>query len=177
MQVSARSFCALGACVHDTLHCGSTRISVASTPYSNPHLNPNLNPNPNPNPTGTYVFNASSCEECPSGYYAPTAQVDACLECDAGDHTKVASKATTCSACDGGTYSEGLAVNCSACSVGTASNSRASVCYECDAGKYSHGGAATCIACRAGTYQNQEGSESCMNCTLVSRGLHRPPRT
>ena len=46
---------------------------------------------------GTYVFNALSCEECPSGYYAPTAQVDACLECGAGFHTKAASKATTCS--------------------------------------------------------------------------------
>ena len=43
--------------------------------------------------SGTYVLNASSCEECPSGYYAPTAQVDACLECGAGDHTKAASKA------------------------------------------------------------------------------------
>ena len=80
---------------------------------------------------GTYVLNALSCEECPRGYYAPTAQVDACLECGAGDHTKVASKATTCSSCDGGTYSEGLAVNCSDCSAGTASSSRASACTTC----------------------------------------------
>ena len=80
---------------------------------------------------GTYVLNALSCEDCPRGYYAPTAQVDACLECGAGDHTKVASKATTCSSCDGGTYSEGLAVNCSDCSAGTASSSRASACTTC----------------------------------------------
>ena len=80
---------------------------------------------------GTYVLNASSCEDCPSGYYAPTAQVDACLACDAGSHTGMASKATTCSSCDGGTYSQGRAVNCSTCSAGTASATRADSCTSC----------------------------------------------
>ena len=51
---------------------------------------------------------------CPSpmGKYAPTAQDDACLDCYAGDFTKVNSKATTCSACNPGTFSEDLTVNC-----------------------------------------------------------------
>ena len=86
--------------------------------------------------TGTYVFNALSCEECPSGYYAPTAQVDACLACGAGDRTEAVSKATTCSSCDAGTYSEGLvAVNCSTCEAGKASSTRASECYDCEGGE------------------------------------------
>ena len=86
--------------------------------------------------SGTYVLNASSCEDCPKGYYAPTAQVDACLACGAGDRTEAVSKATTCSSCDSGTYSEGLAaVNCSVCDAGRASSTRASECYDCDAGE------------------------------------------
>ena len=109
------------------------------------------------------MLNASSCEDCPSGYYAPTAQVDACLECGAGDHTKVASKATTCSSCDGGTYSEGLAVNCSVCFAGTASSSRASSCSDCDAGKRSGDGAASCESCAGGSY-SATGSANCSAC-------------
>ena len=30
---------------------------------------------------GTYVLKSKSCEACESGRYAPTAQVDQCLEC------------------------------------------------------------------------------------------------
>ena len=115
--------------------------------------------------SGTYVLNASSCEECPSGYYAPTAQVDACLACGTGDHTKVTSKATTCSPCDGGTYSEGLAVNCSKCDAGKASSTRASECYVCDKGKRSDDGASSCSSCAAGTYSGAAGSTRCSNCT------------
>ena len=46
------------------------------------------------------------------------------------------SKATTCSSCDAGTYSEGLAaVNCSSCEAGKASSTRASECYDCESGE------------------------------------------
>ena len=117
------------------------------------------------------MLNGVSCEECPSGYYAPTAQVDTCLECRAGDHTSVASKATTCSSCDSGTYSEGFAVNCTVCAAGTASNSRASECYDCDAGKWSDDGAASCTKCGAGKFQNATGQTSCHVCP---RGRAQP---
>jgi hypothetical protein len=128
---------------------------ISSLPFL-PHLHSVAHP-------GTYVFNASSCEDCPSGYYAPTAQVDTCLECGAGDHTKVASKAITCSSCDGGTYSEGLAVNCSVCVAGTASSSRASSCSDCDAGKRAGDGAASCESCAGGSY-SATGSANCSAC-------------
>ena len=82
------------------------------------------------------MLNASSCEACPEGYYAPTAQVDACLACGAGFYTEAMSKATTCSSCDAGSYSEGLAaVNCSICEAGKASSTRASEVYDCEAGE------------------------------------------
>lgn len=61
---------------------------------------------------GKYVFNELTCEDCPSGEYAPVALVDACLDCTAGFYTGQRAAATTCTACDGGEFSEGLAVNC-----------------------------------------------------------------
>jgi len=113
---------------------------------------------------GTFAFNSSSCEVCPEGYYAPTAQVDSCLVCGAGDHTRVPSKATTCSSCEAGTYSEALAVNCSTCEAGTASSSRADSCTSCDAGKFSGAGAASCESCGLGRYQGEKGSTYCVLC-------------
>ena len=111
---------------------------------------------------GTYVYNASSCEDCPSGYYAPTAQVDQCLECGAGDYTEVALGATKCSSCDGGTYSEGLAVNCSVCVAGTSSSSRAASCTACEPGKYCDRASCTaCENCEAGKISANNGSTGC----------------
>ena len=117
------------------------------------------------------MLNASSCEDCPSGYYAPTAQAESCLECSAGDHTEVTSKATKCSSCDAGTYSAGRAVNCSICEAGKASSTRASVCYDCEAGKRSDRGAPTCSSCGAGTYSSVQGSTECLNCTKGTYAL------
>ena len=77
------------------------------------------------------MYNDESCESCPSGTYAPSAQKDACLDCNAGFRTGVTTDATTCSSCDGGTYSEGLAVNCSSCTAGTYSGSSSSSCTDC----------------------------------------------
>ena len=85
---------------------------------------------------GTFVYNDESCETCPAGTYSPQALADACLDCSAGFHTGARSGATTCTACNGGTFSEGLAVNCTTCGAGTYSGSSSASCTDCDAGKY-----------------------------------------
>ena len=48
---------------------------------------------------GEYVYNDASCELCPTGRYAPSAQEDECLECFAGFHTGRENGSTTCSSC------------------------------------------------------------------------------
>ena len=78
------------------------------------------------------MYKDESCESCPFGTYAPSALADACLDCTAGFSTGgIVLGATTCSSCDGGTYSEGLAVNCSLCAAGTYSGSSSSSCTDC----------------------------------------------
>ena len=61
---------------------------------------------------GTYVKNQESCESCESGKYAPVALTDSCLDCTAGFSTGADSGAEVCVACNGGEFSEGLAVTC-----------------------------------------------------------------
>lgn len=112
---------------------------------------------------GTYVANGTSCESCPFGRYAPTAQTDECLRCLSGFSTGVSSGATTCSSCDAGTYSKGLAVNCTTCSSGTYSGSSSASCTMCDSGKFSGGGAASCDSCAGGRY-SAAGSHNCSAC-------------
>ena len=94
--------------------------------------------------------------------------MDACLECGAGDHTSVASKATTCSSCDGGTYSEGLAVNCSVCAAGTASSGRASSCLTCSSGYFAaSANSDVCLKCSSEVgyeYTSSIGSATCDRC-------------
>jgi len=124
--------------------------------------------NCNPCAPGTFVKDSSTCVDCPSGYYAPTAQTDACIACTAGDHTNSVTNATECSSCDAGTYSEDYAFQCISCEAGTYSNTRASECSTCDEGKYSGANASFCESCSGdvyGTgYTSEEGSSGCYRC-------------
>jgi hypothetical protein len=52
--------------------------------------------------SGQYVLNASSCEYCEFGKYAPVALQDACLVCAAGSATGADLAATTCTDCSPG---------------------------------------------------------------------------
>ena len=65
--------------------------------------------------------------------------------------------------CDGGTYSERLAVNCTTCRAGTYSGSSASSCTACDSGKFADDNSASCDACDAGTFSNSS-SAFCTTC-------------
>ena len=52
-----------------------------------------------PSSAGQYVYNDQSCEICPGGRYAPSAQEDECLECFAGFFTGSPNSSTTCTSC------------------------------------------------------------------------------
>jgi len=114
---------------------------------------------------GQYNDAGIDCRDCPGGKYAPTAQDSVCLTCTAGDHTNNATKATQCSSCDSGKYSEDLAVDCISCPNGTYSASRASVCIDCERGKYAPiRASSSCTACGSGQYQPHTNATACLNC-------------
>ena len=88
----------------------------------------------------------AACADCTYGKYAPQALRDDCLECEAGQHTNGAgSAATTCSSCDAGRYSLGLAIACDACTAGQFSRAREGSCTECSPGFFApDAGASSC---------------------------------
>jgi hypothetical protein len=98
--------------------------------------------------------------------YAPTAQVDSCLACYAGDATNNVTGATACTSCAAGKYSADLATSCGACLAGTYSPVRASSCTKCSGGKYSSSASSViCTACAAGKYASNNSATSCDDCT------------
>ena len=121
------------------------------------------------------MYNSESCVDCPLGYYASTAQEDACFSCDEGFYTGESSKATNCIACDGGRFSEGLSMDCTDCPSGYSSSARASECTVCDAGKYSDEAASSsCSFCNTGGnsegFSSDEGASWCNRC---EKGYYR----
>lgn len=95
--------------------------------------------------SGQYVAN-SSCIDCPSGKYA--ASPGSCIDVPAGSSTLgKSSGADTIAACNGGTYSEGNAVECSDCLPGRYSGVGSGSCALCDAGKQSSATASVCMSC------------------------------
>jgi len=120
-------------------------------------------------PAGNYVKDQKSCEDCVEGTFAPSAQTDACLDCDSGSSTGVRIRATECTACDGGRYSKGLQTNCSECEAGKYSGSRAEFCTNCTIGKYSDTAkSTTCSSCDIGYYQANAGAITCDACPAGS---------
>ena len=109
------------------------------------------------------MYNDVSCESCPSGTYSPQALQDACLDCAGGFYTGASEGATTCSSCDGGRYSEGVAVDCSTCRSGTYSYTGSASCITCDAGYYSEEASSACTRCDIGTWSNTSAA-SCASC-------------
>lgn len=110
------------------------------------------------------------------------ALTDSCLPCAAGSHTKVASKATTCTSCDAGKFSNGSSYECGSCLKGQYSPSSSDQCYSCMPGKYtslsesslckdcssgrfaSKFNSTNCTSCDFGKYQGSTGQSSCLNC-------------
>lgn len=99
---------------------------------------------------GEYNFNNTECVECESGKYAPQALSGQCLDCVAGFQTNNITRATTCTQCDAGSYSNASTVSCSLCPVGS----------------YSFSGASRCVDCSAYFYSDEVGSSSCAHCDL-----------
>ena len=114
---------------------------------------------------GQHTWNGTSCMDCEIGRYAPTAQSDMCLECEAGSQTNSASNATDCSSCDAGRFSTGAAYLCSVCPSGTFSTTGSQSCKACNAGEYSDSpGSSSCTSCAAGRYQASQNGSSCAKC-------------
>ncbi|MDW2995358.1 MAG: hypothetical protein R8M71_00095 [Alphaproteobacteria bacterium] len=124
--------------------------------------------------------------QCAVGKYSGKAQTS-CSDCGAGKKTGVSGTgATSCTACDKGTFSDGTAnASCTACAAGKyqdatgqssckdcgagkktgVSGTGATTCSDCDAGTYSSGTAnTTCTPCAAGYHQDATGKSSCKPC-------------
>jgi hypothetical protein len=111
---------------------------------------------------GEYSYNDLECVKCPLGQYAPQALADSCLTCDPGLHTNNATKATTCTSCDAGKYSEVSSTECLECASGSYSLSGQKECIECETGKYSSiSGSSSCTSCTA-SRTSWLGSTSCL---------------
>ena len=135
-------------------------------------------------PAGSYIFNASSCEWCTVGTYAPTAIQDGCIACAAGSATGKPLGASSCSSCNPGTFAPQLSENCTRCAAGKASRTRAETCTPCFPGRFAAtegtegrcgdcaGGSATgeiygstaCALCDAGRFQTETGQATCRKC-------------
>ena len=116
-------------------------------------------------PGGTYVFNATSCIDCAAGKYAPTAVNNDCITCDIGFFTGMINASTTCTACDAGTYSWGLAIACRDCKAGKFSLTRSANCTTCALGFIApKAKSSSCTACDVGTYAPDLGSIVCSPC-------------
>jgi hypothetical protein len=117
------------------------------------------------------VYNETVCIKCELGKYAPNAQTDKCLDCEAGSFTSKKLGAEKCIACDAGTYSEGLTHNCTACPSGKFSSTRQSVCTDCFSGRHSGERAATCEYCPS-NFDSYDGSSQC---NLAADGYYLDP--
>lgn len=99
--------------------------------------------------------------------YAPTAVNNDCISCGAGFFTGMSTAATTCTACDSGTYSWGLAVNCSICQEGRFALTRSGNCSNCGKGFIAPTPkSSSCQACFTGTYAPRIGSTFCADCPI-----------
>ena len=83
---------------------------------------------------GQYVNETTmTCNDCPVARYASTDQTGECNSCGEGSATGVPGEgATSCTACEGGTYATAQGTACLECPAGTRSSSRASECDDCD---------------------------------------------
>ena len=116
---------------------------------------------------GEFVFNASSCENCPMGHYAPVALNDECFICSSGSSTGEMSGAYLCTDCSGGRYAPTASMNCSLCEAGQYSGSRSPSCTNCSVGSYaSEVGSSLCFDCSAGKHAAVSGTAECIVCEV-----------
>ena len=105
------------------------------------------------------------CHNCTIGRYAARPMNDDCLICGKGYFTNRPSRATACSACGAGTYSEALSVTCTLCRAGTYSTTSSFECRKCSLGFFTNAtGSAACTACQAGFFAGFDGSSKCDAC-------------
>ena len=99
-------------------------------------------------------YSCNSCVRtaCATGTYQDATGQSSCKDCVAGKKTGVnGTGATSCTACDKGTYSSGTAN---------------ALCTSCDVGTYQDTtGATSCKPCSTGTYQDTTGQYSCKSCS------------
>lgn len=123
---------------------------------------------------------ATSCTQCPSGYWQDEAQSSDCVACEAGQYSEDGEGQTsvdTCKPCEGGRFStDGVGQNssatCTACpggkySVSGEAQTDYTVCQSCIKGMFlSEEGASSdkCITCLTGHFANQSGTATCFRC-------------
>ena len=89
---------------------------------------------------------ATSCRNCPTGYYNGDVGQGACLPCSPGEYNNVTG-AKACKQCSKSTYFSGKGRNSS--------------CIDCPSGWLSEVGSVKCFACGAGTF-----GDGCKHCPL-----------
>jgi len=106
---------------------------------------------------------ATSCNDCPAGYFASAGSSIVCEACAAGKYSGIG--ATVCPDCAAGAYSSSAYATCTVCIAGfkTSLASAATACTACDAGQTSNAGSVSCTNCVAGTY-SPAGAASCTDC-------------
>ena len=86
---------------------------------------------------------------CEYGKYAPQALTESCLTCSLGSATNGNRNATSCTACDAGSFSGSLPT---------------SRCLLCAAGQWAPSGQQACSLCEAGSFADLEGASVCTKC-------------
>ena len=113
---------------------------------------------------------ATSCTDCPRGYYSESSGTATCTACQTGRRgmTEAADNSLDCNQCFPGKYqNEEAAIDCLDCPAGKANpNSARPACTSCDKGQVQAStGQLTCAECGHGYYADQTGLSYCKGCT------------
>ena len=110
------------------------------------------------------------CKSCPQGWYAGVNKATTCTDCAPGKYSQTAM--SSCIACSVGQYQDDFhASGCKLCPAGKhAESGGASACTDCEPGKYSQMGMRNCLECPGGQHQDSYGESICKECAV---GKHR----
>ena len=103
------------------------------------------------------------CVACALGYYQPNAKKYTCKACDTGKHTDQTAQ-PQCKNCAVGTYLNEMGQStCKVCAVGKMQDEEGqSLCKDCLLMEFASAqGQSSCASCSAGQYQNEIGQTGC----------------
>jgi hypothetical protein len=106
----------------------------------------------------------TACTLCPFGTFVNSSSNTACLQCDTGRVSDIASGSTTCRDCNPGEYS--INSTCQPCPMGNFSAvQRSGTCTGCSPGRFANRtGLSACHWCSAGKYSDSFQMSTCSNC-------------